>query len=226
MLFNNIPVIAIDQEGTKRMEDAFFVNRDTKEVCIVSIRPNFELARIETIMRALKRGIPVKKPREYFFEKEVTGIPVKGTAEVFVRYSRPPYTYATICLGAAHVVKTFSFEQADMQREDPDIALLYEYATAHGADCLNSQFLVSFLIRQLNESIKDAMQQEQIPYLSHKNGGVSLLGGVPRINRPFRDAVSFVNAAQMWRWLTDGSLYFARRDLASMIGHDASLPKT
>lgn len=225
MLFEDIPVIAIDQKGTKRMEDAYYVDRTTKEVCIVSIRPNFQLANIQTIMRALHRDMPAKKPNEYFFDKEVLGISREAPTEVFIRYSAPPYTTAIISLGSAHIAKSFSFEEADaLKTTDRDIELLYTYAKESGVDCEDSKLLVSFLIRQLNESVMVAMKQERIPYLSHLNGGISMQGGIPRINRPFRDAVSFINAAQLWHWLRGDGVYFPKQELEMIINRGANRP--
>ncbi len=212
-----LSVIAIDAAGTKRIEDGVYIDPTTKELFVVSVIPDISKSYINKIELALREQRPKKKGGAYFFDPKELGIGRETPSKVFVYRSLPPYEVASLSLGKACVVKAYSFEEFDNEKEDQQAKLLREYADSQGLFEASASAIVLFLIQQLNDVAQAAMSKKGIPFLSHHLGRISTCAGRPTINRPYRDAVSFINIQQLDEWLRTGEIFFSFKQLEHFI---------
>lgn len=216
MFLENIRVVTIDGLETKRMEDGFWVNPETKDVYIVSVIPNFSLLNFDRVEKAIKDGKPMQQGSTNFFNNTIKGLTKETFCDVIVYHSSPPYTSATLGLGSAIIHKAYTFEKIDAHKKPPSqIALFKEYASQFGLIDTTAQGIVNFAINQLNKSALSAMKQEGIPFLSLQKGRISCTGGFPKINRPYRDVISLINTSQLKMYFEKGNFNFTFQELFS-----------
>jgi hypothetical protein len=218
VFFDTLEVIAADTAGTRRCEDGVKIDPMTREIFIVSVIPDFSMSNFNCIARALQERRQYRLNEEYFFDRRVEGISKTHPTEVLVYRSLPPYNVATIGLGKAIVVKSFSFEEADeLCEHEPQLRLLMQYGKDHDILHTDTRSLITFLISQLNQNVMSAMLKENIPFLSHHSGSISISKGQLTINCPYRDTAAYINTAQISSWMKTGEPTFSRWELASMI---------
>lgn len=220
-------VISIDKLGTERREDSFYIDERTGDIRICSIVPDFSKSDFGLVASAIRNHKPIKKPSQFFFDKEEKGFIEGIPTSCFCVHASSPYETFTVGLGKALLVKAYSYEEAEHLKEtDTQIRLLYEYADGCEYIPQTAAELVSFLIRKFNKTIQLAMMQEQVPFFSHRTEFnqhhnettmISMSGGTLRLNRPFRDAVSYMNSAQLLHWLQHGTPAFSYSQMADMI---------
>lgn len=214
MFLHNIEVTTIDIQGTKKREDGFAVDMTTKDICTVTVIPDWKHCNIDSVVEAAEIQRSKRKHNKHFFDRKESGLSHETPHEVLVLTMKAPdYETAEFSFGTATIRRSYTFEEADACTDDEELQAFREYAIKEYGEAVNSDQLVATANWKTNSSVQTAMNNLHIPYLCHHNGKISIRTGYCKINSPIRDVVSLINMFQFSHYLETEKILFTKEEL-------------